>query len=156
MASKRLTGITVFAILLIVFSAFGALGFDLSTLRILYQPWPEALVLGRFAVAILLVICGVGAGIGLLKLWEIARKTAIGIGVLSLLAALVEGPLVVWPNMPAAMEAKMAGQMPDTFDPALLDTIMKVSLVVGLVPTLIFYVWMIVYLTRARVRRQFR
>ena len=75
---ERTKGVTIYAVLIIIYGAFNLLGSgNFSQFSMMFKPLAAPVILAAYVFTILYGVCGVYCGIRMLKLDEWARKAVV-------------------------------------------------------------------------------
>ena len=158
MKFKRSTGISVFSSLLIVWSMYNLMGMsNVENWNFLNQPLSEAAIRINFFISVFFMTLALMSGVGILFLQESFRKIVLAIALYIFYVCLIEGPLLVYRNLPAYIVQQaslVAAEAPD-ISLAGLRAASWFIIIFGYVLDFGFAVSLIYFFTNPKVKKQF-
>jgi len=158
MEKKISKGVVSFGILHIVYYSFFMLQYNLEDARYLLQPLPEGIILSDFFITKAILVLGVISGIGILRLKNVFRKTALFVGFYTIISYLSIVSFIESNNVLGFLEKKAAyliSTAPHISESA-ASTILWTSVIIGDAIHLIFTFGLIYFFTRPKVKEQFK
>ena len=146
---ERSRGITVYGTAVIIFGVYNLLGVgSYRQFSLMFRPLPPFLITAVYIFTVLYGICGVYCGTRILRLEDWARKTVVGLTVLSVISGLLLNRTVM-ANFRDFLLTEQAGIAPDMAGPVYTYAVIITALIT------IFELSVIYYLTRPKVAEQF-
>jgi hypothetical protein len=152
-------GIRVFSTLLVVWAAFNLMSMtNVEDWNYLNQPLPEVLIQANYIITVFFITLGLISGVGILFLKESFRKIVIVTAFFTLFTYLIEGPLLIYPNLGgfiAKQTAIVAAEAPD-LSIAGIKAALWMILIFGYVLEFGFALSLVYFFTRPKVKKQFK
>jgi hypothetical protein len=123
----------------------------------LNQPLPLELIQVNYFITVFFISLALMSGIGILFLKESFRKIVIAAACFTLFTYLIEGPLLIYPNLAgfvAKQTAYVSAEAPD-LSVAGLQAALWFMIIIGYVLDFGFAVALVYYFTRPQVKKQF-
>lgn len=154
---KRSIGVMIFGILMIL-GALIQLPGNLEMLKLLSNPLPEIIVVGRYYLIKLLLILGIAAGVGILCLKNIFRKIALFTSAFVIFDYLIELPFFALRNIPNFIEQQVKEIIAKSpmIPASALSSILWTTIVMSWIIDFGFSLCVIYFFTRPKVKEQFK
>lgn len=158
MATKRSTGITVFSVLLIVGALYSLMGMsNVEGWNFLFQPLPEIFIQIRYFITVFVIALALISGVGILFLKDYFRKIIIFTTFFTFFSYLIEGPLIIYRNLPGFVEQQAALLAIEAPDISLkgVSAVLWFFVIFSYVIDFCFAICLVYFFTRPKVKQQF-
>ncbi len=158
MAAKRSNGVTVFSILLIVGTFYNLMGMsNVENWNFLFQPLPEIIIQIHYFISVFIMALALISGVGILFLKDYFRKIIIFTTFFTFFSYLIEGPLLIYRNLPGFIEQQVALVAIEAPDISLngASAVLWFFVILSYVIDFGFAICLVYFFTRPKVKEQF-
>jgi len=154
MENKRPKGVIIFGILILLGAALQIKGLSIASYNFLFGPLPKTIIIFRFVITVMMLILGIVTAIGIILRKEIFRKLVLLIGYYILYNYLIEGPLIVYRNLPKYInQIIVAAGAP--LEPRVY-IILWTPIIVSFLIEFVFGLSLVYYFSRPKIKEKFK